>query len=197
MGNPVVLFASIGAVALLIGLLLGLLIGSSHAHSKALIQLDIERKLADSRELPLREQLESAFSDMVELRIKAAERERFKAQTEERDAAIMSLRSDKAELESRLDAVTGEREMTGRLLAIAEQRLRSEEAKYTQMKADLDSAFKGVAADALRANTQSFLTLAREQLGRTNQRSQTDPGSQGTGDQESARPAGSRAQGPR
>jgi DNA recombination protein RmuC len=50
------------------------------------------------------------------------------------------------------------------LTRVAEQ-LRNEEAKYAQMKADLDTAFKGAAADALRANTQSFLELARQQLG--------------------------------
>jgi DNA recombination protein RmuC len=50
------------------------------------------------------------------------------------------------------------------LTRVTEQ-LRNEEAKYAQMKADLDTAFKGAAADALRANTQSFLELARQQLG--------------------------------
>ncbi len=43
--------------------------------------------------------------------------------------------------------------------------LASEEEKYAQMKANLDAAFKGAAADALRANTESFLTLAKQQLG--------------------------------
>ena len=33
------------------------------------------------------------------------------------------------------------------------------------MKADLDTAFKGAAADALRANTESFLAIAKQQLG--------------------------------
>jgi hypothetical protein len=33
------------------------------------------------------------------------------------------------------------------------------------MKADLDAAFKSAAADALRANTESFLALAGQQLG--------------------------------
>ena len=37
--------------------------------------------------------------------------------------------------------------------------------KYTQMKADLDTAFKSAAADALRANTESFLALAKQELG--------------------------------
>ncbi|MFY9854886.1 MAG: DNA recombination protein RmuC [Terracidiphilus sp.] len=50
------------------------------------------------------------------------------------------------------------------LTRVTEQ-LRNEEAKYAQMKADLDTAFKGAAADALRANTQSFLELAKQQLG--------------------------------
>jgi DNA recombination protein RmuC len=50
-------------------------------------------------------------------------------------------------------------------LTRVQEQLRNEEAKYAQMKADLDTAFKGAAADALRANTESFLTLARQQLG--------------------------------
>ena len=50
-------------------------------------------------------------------------------------------------------------------LAAARQELKSEAAKYEQMKADLDTAFKGAAADALRANTQSFLAIAKQELG--------------------------------
>ena len=50
-------------------------------------------------------------------------------------------------------------------LAAAKQQLNDEEAKYAQMKADLDAAFKGAAADALRANTQSFLAIAKQELG--------------------------------
>ncbi len=50
-------------------------------------------------------------------------------------------------------------------LTRVQEQLRNEQAKYEQMKADLDAAFKGAAADALRANTQSFLTLAKQELG--------------------------------
>jgi len=50
-------------------------------------------------------------------------------------------------------------------LTRVEEQLRNEQAKYAQMKADLDSAFKAAAADALRANTQSFLALAKQELG--------------------------------
>ena len=50
-------------------------------------------------------------------------------------------------------------------LTRVEEQLKNEQAKYTQMKADLDAAFKGAAADALRANTQSFLALAKQELG--------------------------------
>lgn len=50
-------------------------------------------------------------------------------------------------------------------LAAARQQLKNEQEKYAQMKADLDAAFKGAAADALLANTQSFLALARQELG--------------------------------
>jgi DNA recombination protein RmuC len=99
------------------------------------------------------------------LKPKAQERERLKAQTEERDAMIQGLRNEKAELEARVRAAGDERDNLGRALATAEQRLRDEEAKYVQMRADLDTAFKGAAADALRANTQSFLELAKQELG--------------------------------
>lgn len=54
-------------------------------------------------------------------------------------------------------------------LAAIRQQLKNEQEKYAQMKVDLDAAFKGAAADALRANTQSFLDLARQQLGSQNQ----------------------------
>jgi DNA recombination protein RmuC len=50
-------------------------------------------------------------------------------------------------------------------LAAVRQQLKNEEAKYVQMKADLDTAFKSAAADALRANTQSFLAMAKQELG--------------------------------
>ena len=50
-------------------------------------------------------------------------------------------------------------------IARAEERERAQEEKYAQMKADLDAAFKGAAADALRANAQSFLTIAKAELG--------------------------------
>jgi DNA recombination protein RmuC len=50
-------------------------------------------------------------------------------------------------------------------LAATKQQLKNEEAKYAQMKSDLDAAFKAAAADALRANTQSFLALAKQELG--------------------------------
>ena len=46
-----------------------------------------------------------------------------------------------------------------------QEQLRNEQAKYAQMKSDLDVAFKGAAAEALRANTQSFLALAKQELG--------------------------------
>ena len=54
-------------------------------------------------------------------------------------------------------------------LAATRQQLKNEQEKYMQMKADLDEAFKGAAADALRANTQSFLDLAKLELGGRNQ----------------------------
>lgn len=50
-------------------------------------------------------------------------------------------------------------------LAAVRQQLASEQEKYAHMKADLDAAFKSAAADALRNNTESFLALAKQELG--------------------------------
>jgi DNA recombination protein RmuC len=126
MGSPTVAFAVIGVAIFLLGLWLGF----RHGHSGAQTQLDQalagERKVAETREKGLREQLDHAEVEIRELRPKAEE------------------------------------------LAAANQKLANEEAKYAQMKADLDTAFKGAAADALRANTQSFLALAKQELGGQN-----------------------------
>jgi DNA recombination protein RmuC len=58
-------------------------------------------------------------------------------------------------------------------LAAVRQQLKDEQEKYTQMKADLDTAFKGAAADALLANTQSFLKLAKQELSGQTQEAKT------------------------
>ncbi len=64
---------------------------------------------------------------------------------------------------------TAAREQLDQALANEREVARTREAaqaeKYNQMKSDLDAAFKSAAADALRANTESFLSLAKEQLG--------------------------------
>ncbi len=107
--------------------LLGLWLGFRRSRTEALLEqdraLENERKLGETREKALRDQLDAASTEISGLRPKAEELTRVKEQ------------------------------------------LRNEDAKYAQMKADLDSAFKGAAADALRANTQSFLALARQELG--------------------------------
>jgi len=77
-------------------------------------------------------------------------------------------RQGRAAVQSQLDEARNElRDLRPKAeeLAATRQQLKNEEAKYAQMKADLDAAFKSAAADALRANTQSFLTLAKQELG--------------------------------
>ena len=44
------------------------------------------------------------------------------------------------------------------------RRLRAEQSKYAQMQADMEKAFGDLAAKALNANNQSFLTLAKQEL---------------------------------
>ena len=62
------------------------------------------------------------------------------------------------ELQARVTALTGE-------LGKAEASLTAEQNKYAQMQTDLANTFGSLAADALRANNQSFLELAKEKLG--------------------------------
>jgi DNA recombination protein RmuC len=122
------------AFAALAGILLGYFLRHASAKNEkkslelnaaqnAALALDAERRSAEARESGLREQIETARSEVAELRPKAEE------------------------------------------LAASRQKLVDEQAKYIQMKAELDSAFKSAAADALRANTQSFLALAKQELG--------------------------------
>jgi DNA recombination protein RmuC len=55
-------------------------------------------------------------------------------------------------------------ELTGKLRA-AETQIKAEENKYAQMQTDMEKAFGDLAARALSANNQSFLTLAKQELG--------------------------------
>lgn len=80
----------------------------------------------------------------------------------------LGLRQGRATVQAALDEAKNElKELRPKAeqLAVVNQQLKDEKAKYEQMKSDLDAAFKGAAADALRANTQSFLALAKQELG--------------------------------
>ena len=127
MWSSVVAVVLATAVVFLLGLWIGFRRGRAAAEGQSDQALANERKLAETREIALRERLEAAQGEIASLKPRAEE------------------------------------------LVRAQEQLRNEERKYTQMKADLDSAFKGAAADALRANTQSFLALARQELGGQNQ----------------------------
>ena len=70
----------------------------------------------------------------------------------------------------------------------------AEKKKYAQMQADLEKAFGDLAAKALSANNQSFLTLAKQELGGQTEGREENSGSQGTGHQDYARSAGRGAQ---
>ncbi len=117
------LFALVAVAVLCLGLWAGFRLGRAGAQNQLDQALAGERKLAETREAGLREQLDGAKSEIAALKPKVEE------------------------------------------LTRVHEQLRNEEAKYAQMKADLDTTFKGAAADALRANTESFLTLAKERLG--------------------------------
>ena len=73
----------------------------------------------------------------------------------------MEKASQAAELKRLQDTVT---RLTGEL-GTAEANVAAEKSKYVQMQADLEKAFGDLAAKALSANNQSFLTLAKQELG--------------------------------
>ncbi len=80
----------------------------------------------------------------------------------ERVAGLDAEKSAQAEAAKILqDSVTN---LTGELGA-AQASLAAEKNKYTQMQADMEKAFGDLAAKALSANNQSFLTLAKQELG--------------------------------
>jgi DNA recombination protein RmuC len=75
-----------------------------------------------------------------------------------------------AELKTLQDCVT---RLTGELGA-EKAKVTAEQNKYALMKAEIETAFGDLAAKALSANNQSFLTLAKQELGgQTNEAKQT------------------------
>ncbi|MGH9604477.1 MAG: DNA recombination protein RmuC [Terracidiphilus sp.] len=78
---------------------------------------------------------------------------------------VTGLETEKAamagELKGLRDSVT---KLTGDLRA-SEAQVAAEQNKYAQMQTDLEKAFGDLAAKALNANNQSFLTLAKQELG--------------------------------
>jgi DNA recombination protein RmuC len=81
-------------------------------------------------------------------------REQIKALETDRASQAAELKS----LQADITRLTGE-------LGTSEANLAAEKSKYAQMQADLEKAFGDLAAKALSANNQSFLTLAKQELG--------------------------------
>jgi DNA recombination protein RmuC len=81
---------------------------------------------------------------------------------------ILGLETEKAALAAESRRLNAEvAQLTGEL-GTANASLKAEETKYVQMKKDLETAFGDLAARALRANNDSFLTLAKQELGGKN-----------------------------
>jgi DNA recombination protein RmuC len=96
------------------------------------------------------------------------------AQSKAQAERIGSQETEIARLNSLHASATEQNLQLREKLARAEEREVAQEQKYTQMKADLDSAFASLAARALRENTASFLSLANEKLGaQSNEAQQT------------------------
>src|SRR5665213_1029924 len=84
-------------------------------------------------------------------------RERLEGLEREKPAQIAEVQR----LNGEVSRLTGE-------LGASEASLSAEEKKYAQMQTDLEKAFGDLAAKALSANNQSFLTLAKQELGGQN-----------------------------
>jgi DNA recombination protein RmuC len=78
---------------------------------------------------------------------------------------IGSLEAEKARLDTLVNAESERTQQLREQIAGAKEREKAQEEKYVQMKADLDKAFGSLAAEALRANNQSFLNMAKQELG--------------------------------
>ena len=87
----------------------------------------------------------------------ANERAGFESLAEDRRKTIEQLQRQAAEQEVQSLESAGE-------LAGVRQQLKNSQEKYAEMKADLDTAFKGAAAAALSANNETFLVLAKQKL---------------------------------
>jgi DNA recombination protein RmuC len=88
-----------------------------------------------------------------------------KAETKALLDRIGSLEADKARLEGLLSADAERSQQLREQIAGSKERERAQEEKYAQMKTDVDKAFAALAAEALRANNQSFLSIAKQELG--------------------------------
>jgi DNA recombination protein RmuC len=81
---------------------------------------------------------------------------------------IKSIEAEKASQAADLKALQADiTRLTGEL-GTERANVAAEKSKYAQMQADLEKAFGDLAAKALSANNQSFLTLARQELGGQN-----------------------------
>jgi DNA recombination protein RmuC len=78
---------------------------------------------------------------------------------------IGSLETERARLDGLMAAETERTQQLREQIAGAKEREKAQEEKYVQMKADLDKAFGSLAAEALRANNQTFLSIAKLELG--------------------------------
>jgi DNA recombination protein RmuC len=141
--------AAVGVIGALLITLLVLAVIFTRARTRA------ENALQASREL---ERLAADRATVAESRLQAQE-ERLQELRAQQDA-LGQLQGQHAQLQERY--------------AQEQQRLREQQALLDDAKAKLAEAFKSLSADALRANNQSFLELARENLQRFQQGAQED-----------------------
>jgi DNA recombination protein RmuC len=89
----------------------------------------------------------------------------LKAEIRVRNENLEVLSSEKKRLEEQGAQQSALIQRQGEQIARAEERGTAQEQKYAQMKADVDKAFADLASKALRDNNESFLALAKRELG--------------------------------
>ena len=90
---------------------------------------------------------------------------RERAAIQSLEEAVRQLNRQLAERQTALEREQASSSALGNTVARLEERLEAEKRALEQAKTSLDDAFKSVAAKALEANNQSFLTLAQRELG--------------------------------
>lgn len=165
--------ALVAVLAAVLGIALGYWLRQLSAKSEKLAA-ENERAQFAQRTAELSTEVAALRAELAQFRQLAESRAGFETLASEREKIAEALRHEKQELEGRLIAANDEKRDLSTKLAVALQQITDAADKYNQMKADLDQAFQSAAVKALHSNSESFLSLAKRELGAQTQEARTD-----------------------